>query len=1312
MRVPTRPSRLALVILAAAGCAGTGQPVQDEAPPPEVVPLAPLAAQLAPRSLGTIAETPTAPMSLTASDGTGLRLVSMQARAVVSEPLAFTELHLVFDNPEDRTLEGHFTIDLPTGSAISRLAMKIGDHWQEGEVIERQAARVAYEDFLHRKQDPALLENQAGNRFSARVFPIPARGRKEIILAYSQALPDSRVPYELALAGLPELERLDVEVRIERPGAPAGAPADAPPERFEVHERHHTPTRNLEVRGAQADAPVGLRHGDRVVARVEVGGAQAPDPIDDLTILFDTSASRALDFDGQLRRLDALVARLREDGDFRLRVLAFDQEVAEAYAGPASGFGPPTLDAMYTRGAFGASDLEGALRQAARAGRASRVLLMTDGIATAGEAEVVALTSAARELAASGVVRLDAIIDGGLQDREVLAALTTAGLSRTGIVVDARLSRDEIAAKLRRTTLADLEVSVPGASFVWPRTLRGLQPGDEALVYAELPPEAVMRVVLEGGDDIASPSEPIALTPAAEPLLARALAGARIDALTLQRSALSADAAESRARLQAEIVALSTRHRVVSDFSALLVLETEADYARFAIDRRALADILTVGERGIEVLDRSKVAPVVQGGARGLETASRAATFRAPPTPGGPAEPPAAPDPDGPFGAAFAAGGDDEDVWGSLAGTEIGESYGVGGLGLVGTGRGGGGTGEGTIGLGTLGMIGHGGGGGGAGYGAGYGGRGVRVPQVRMARATVRGALDRDVVRRIVRAHLNEVRFCYNQGLARDPGLAGRLAIQFVIDASGRVTVAVVEESTLADAGVGTCAAKAVKRWRFPKPTGSSVLVTYPFVFEPGPGGGTGEGTSGLGTLGVVGHGGGGGRRARAPRVRLAAATVRGALDRDLLRRIVRAHVNEVKFCYEQGLARDPELAGRLAIQFVIDAVGSVTAAVVEESSLADARIGTCVANAVKRWRFPKPTGGNVVVTYPFAFEPGSGARGSAEVAPLRDPEAEGGVAEALRTANSPYEGRMFDVMTLLEDGHTEAALELASRWHDEAPGDVLALVAMGEALEALERFPTAARVYGSIIDLFPSRADMRRYAGYRLDRLPTDRRRLAIDTYRQAVAQRPDHPNSHRLYAWALVRHGKLEAAFTAILTGLDRDYPIDRFRGVDRVLREDAALIGAALVAQSPALTGAVTGRLAMHGSRVAHRPSTRFVMSWETDANDVDFHVHDAKGGHAFFSNPELASGGTLFADVTTGYGPECFAIEGTPRAFPYRLEANYYARGPMGYGMGTLQIVEHDGHGGLTFADRPFLIMKDQTRVDLGELAAPLRAAWVD
>ena len=37
--------------------------------------------------------------------------------------------------------------------------------------------------------------------------------------------------------------------------------------------------------------------------------------------------------------------------------------------------------------------------------------------------------------------------------------------------------------------------------------------------------------------------------------------------------------------------------------------------------------------------------------------------------------------------------------------------------------------------------------------------------------------------------------------------------------------------------------------------------------------------------------------------------------------------------------------------------------------------------------------------------------------------------------------------------------------------------------------------------------------------------------------------------------------------------------------------------------------------------------------------------------------------------------------------------------MGYGMGKLQILEHDGHGKLAFVERPFVVMADGAFVDL-------------
>ena len=86
--------------------------------------------------------------------------------------------------------------------------------------------------------------------------------------------------------------------------------------------------------------------------------------------------------------------------------------------------------------------------------------------------------------------------------------------------------------------------------------------------------------------------------------------------------------------------------------------------------------------------------------------------------------------------------------------------------------------------------------------------------------------------------------------------------------------------------------------------------------------------------------------------------------------------------------------------------------------------------------------------------------------------------------------------------------------------------------------------------------------------------------------------------------------------------------------------------------------------------------------------------------------LPSGGELYADITTGYGPECFAITGRARSYPYVLQANYFARGPMGYGMGKLQVIEHDGKGTLRFSERPFAIMKDKAFVELARLTGPL------
>lgn len=143
------------------------------------------------------------------------------------------------------------------------------------------------------------------------------------------------------------------------------------------------------------------------------------------------------------------------------------------------------------------------------------------------------------------------------------------------------------------------------------------------------------------------------------------------------------------------------------------------------------------------------------------------------------------------------------------AGSEVGEANGVGGLGLVGddaaaspglTAK----HGDGTTGV------------------------------VRPAKATVKGALSGEVVRDAVAENIDDVRECYEEGLAHDATLAGRVKIQFVINDQGKVPVAVVVDTTVKRTSVGNCIAKVIKTWKLPKPAKGNVVVTYPFVLSPG----------------------------------------------------------------------------------------------------------------------------------------------------------------------------------------------------------------------------------------------------------------------------------------------------------------------------------------------------------------------------------------------------------------------------------------------------------------------------------------------
>jgi hypothetical protein len=126
----------------------------------------------------------------------------------------------------------------------------------------------------------------------------------------------------------------------------------------------------------------------------------------------------------------------------------------------------------------------------------------------------------------------------------------------------------------------------------------------------------------------------------------------------------------------------------------------------------------------------------------------------------------------------------------------------------------------------------------------------------------------------------------------------------------------------------------------------------------------------GLGTTDAAGRGPAIARSIAEPVVHEGDPLVRGSMPISLIRRVVRGHFAEVRYCYARQLEATPALAGRLAVEIVIAASGSVLSSRVVDSSLADPTAEACIARASSRWAFPSTGAGITIVTYPFTFTP------------------------------------------------------------------------------------------------------------------------------------------------------------------------------------------------------------------------------------------------------------------------------------------------------------------------------------------------------
>ncbi len=142
---------------------------------------------------------------------------------------------------------------------------------------------------------------------------------------------------------------------------------------------------------------------------------------------------------------------------------------------------------------------------------------------------------------------------------------------------------------------------------------------------------------------------------------------------------------------------------------------------------------------------------------------------------------------------------------------------------------------------------------------------------------------------------------------------------------------------------------------------------------------GTSRGIAGIGTAGRLGGGGNsygsnvgkglGGPKDRGM-VSLSTPVVMGALPREVIQKVINDNKAQIRYCYEIELQRDQTLEGKVAVKWIIAATGAVEKVVVTETTIKSARVGQCLAEKIKGWRFPQPAGGGIVeVNYPFVFK-------------------------------------------------------------------------------------------------------------------------------------------------------------------------------------------------------------------------------------------------------------------------------------------------------------------------------------------------------
>ena len=799
--------------------------VVDTPPPPPTV--------TEPRGLGTM----TARVPGTTAVVGGVRLAQHRVKAVVRDGVAQTEVEEVFQNDSDRVLEGRYVFPLPADATISGLTLFVGDKPVDGELVEKKRAAAIFQSIVEdtvRPRDPALLEWVSGSKFSLKVFPIPAKGSRKVVLRYQQVLtsdgPRQTYVYPLSFGAerRTPIDELSIDVELSDGGFAAqgviasGYPATVEPTakatRVALRARGSAPDHDFAVsfgRPAPSTTLATVEQGFvavRLRAELPVGTPAPAFQARDRVLVVDASHSQSAQSFTVAQTL-ALAVLNGLEPDERFALLLCD---SACEAVPKSGLAPATGQALAeakgllkARKPAGASDLAGALRTAAEraaVGAPVQVVYIGDGSASAGELSVPNIANRVRDNFERRRVDLRLFGAGASVDEVALSGLARAlSGSYDSVSTSGSLAEQEevLVTGLRMPLLVAPALDVPSdVSELEPRVLPNLRLGEELVVVGKRSATTPFNVTLRGSLNGAAYAlvRPVTVESSAGalPFAARLWAQTRI-----RRLEAAGDPGTAK-----ELVELSKQFRVMSRETSWLVLESEQMFADFGIRRSPAApDGFAAGaapdrsalSQELDQLDLGALAssgtsaqsePSASSPAKRAEDkaeAPRSAPPAAAPAPAAPAVP-------------------------TKPGTAGGGLSGIGSTGQQG----------------------------GAAEGAASG-VGQKVPGLKgsavVGGAAVSGGSVSNAAR-VVAGMRAGFRNCYQRGLALDPTAQGSLRLTIQVGSTGQVTNVTTSGVTGGlPAAVVACVVARARAAQFDAPQGGTATIAVPvsFVSEAGP---------------------------------------------------------------------------------------------------------------------------------------------------------------------------------------------------------------------------------------------------------------------------------------------------------------------------------------------------------------------------------------------------------------------------------------------------------------------------------------------